>query len=196
MHPPNSFHSCACSKPVERQYIKLNIFSSVKIYCVYKQSTERSYNMRSLTRVSWLWLSCTESNLYNEAHQILKLKCFSSCLAVVFAQFHCSQVLSRERCSWSSADRRCSNYIWMISNLNAYNAVTNVRLILEVWGNLHPFTAIWLLFFLIDSEAGTRGLLGVSSKVRISKQHKSTLTRKARFGKIFWYLNIARILLH
>ena len=29
-----------------------------------------------------------------------------------------SQVLSWEwRCSWSSADRRCSNYIWVINNL-------------------------------------------------------------------------------
>ena len=41
-----------------------------------------------------------------------------------------SQVLSREcRCSWSSADRRCSNYIWVINNLMA----TKVRLILETW---------------------------------------------------------------
>ena len=33
---------------------------------------------------------------------------------------HWSQVLSREwRCSWSSADRRCSNYIWVMNNLIA-----------------------------------------------------------------------------
>ena len=32
-----------------------------------------------------------------------------------------SQTLSREwRCSWSSADRRCSNYIWVIGNFIAY----------------------------------------------------------------------------
>ena len=32
-----------------------------------------------------------------------------------------SQVLSRSlRCSWSSADRRCSNYIWVIDNFIAY----------------------------------------------------------------------------
>ena len=30
-------------------------------------------------------------------------------------------VLSREwRCSWSSADRRCSNYIWVVDNFIAY----------------------------------------------------------------------------
>ena len=34
---------------------------------------------------------------------------------------HWSQVLSWEwRCSWSSADRRCSNYIWVINNFLAY----------------------------------------------------------------------------
>ena len=34
---------------------------------------------------------------------------------------HWSHVLSWEwRCSWSSADRRCSNYIWVINNFIAY----------------------------------------------------------------------------
>ena len=42
---------------------------------------------------------------------------------------HLSQMLSREwRCSWSSADRRCSNYIWVIDNFIAFK----VRIILEV----------------------------------------------------------------
>ena len=33
---------------------------------------------------------------------------------------HWSQLFSREwrRCSWSSADRRCSIYVWVISNFN------------------------------------------------------------------------------
>ena len=40
-----------------------------------------------------------------------------SCLCPI----HQSHVLSREwRCSWSSADRRCSKYIWMISKFIAY----------------------------------------------------------------------------
>ena len=34
---------------------------------------------------------------------------------------HWSQVLNPEwRCSWSSADRRCSNYIWVMNNFFAY----------------------------------------------------------------------------
>ena len=53
--------------------------------------------------------------------KLKKLKCFSSRLAFV----HWSQVLSRQwRCSWSSADRRCSNYIWVINNFIACQGAT------------------------------------------------------------------------
>ena len=39
------------------------------------------------------------------------------CLCLI----HWSQVLSREwRCSWSSADRRCSNFIWVINKFMAH----------------------------------------------------------------------------
>ena len=38
------------------------------------------------------------------------------------------QVLSRGwRCSWSSADRRCSNYIWVINRLVVYQGATYIR---------------------------------------------------------------------
>ena len=47
-----------------------------------------------------------------------------SCLCPI----HWSQVLSQEwRCSWSSADRRCSNYIWVINNVIAYEGATYIR---------------------------------------------------------------------
>ena len=43
----------------------------------------------------------------------------SSCTCLCPIQW--SQVLSRKwRCSWSSADRRCSNYIWVINNFIAH----------------------------------------------------------------------------
>ena len=39
-----------------------------------------------------------------------------------------SQVLSWEwRCSWSSTDRRCSNYIWVINSLTAYQSASYIR---------------------------------------------------------------------
>ena len=47
-----------------------------------------------------------------------------SCLCPI----HWSRMLSWEwRCSWSSADRRCSNYIWVINNLIAYKGATYIR---------------------------------------------------------------------
>ena len=48
----------------------------------------------------------------------------SSCLCPV----HWSHVFSREwSCSWSSTDRWCSNYIWVVNNLIAYKGVTYSR---------------------------------------------------------------------
>ena len=39
-----------------------------------------------------------------------------------------SLVLSREwRCSWSSTDRRCSNYIWVIDNFIAFSGASYIR---------------------------------------------------------------------
>ena len=47
-----------------------------------------------------------------------------SCLCPIYR----SHVLSWEwRCSWSSADRRCSNYIWVINNLIAHKSVFYIR---------------------------------------------------------------------
>ena len=41
---------------------------------------------------------------------------------------HWSHVFSWEwRCSWSSADRRCSNYIWVINNFIAYWGASYIR---------------------------------------------------------------------
>ena len=62
-----------------------------------------------------------ERCIYRKSQHIPKLKFFSPRLAIVFAQTQWSQVLSREwRYSWSSADRRCSNYIWVINNFIAH----------------------------------------------------------------------------
>ena len=47
-----------------------------------------------------------------------------SCLCPI----HWSQMLSREwRCSWSSTDSRCPNYIWLIDNLIAYQGAAYIR---------------------------------------------------------------------
>ena len=50
----------------------------------------------------------------------------SSCSC--FCLIYWSKVLSKLwRCCWSSADRRCSNYIWMMNNYVAYSGVAYFR---------------------------------------------------------------------
>ena len=59
------------------------------------------------------------SDLWCKTHQIQK--CFSP-------RLYWSQVLSREwNCSWSSADRRCSNYICVINKFIAYYGARYIR---------------------------------------------------------------------
>ena len=59
----------------------------------------------------------TSNISHTKSQNLMFLVLSCSCLCPI----HWSQGLSREwRCSWSSADRRCSNYIWVINNLIAY----------------------------------------------------------------------------
>ena len=82
------------------------------------------------------------SNLQYKLHQTPNLMFLvSSCCCL--CPIHWSQVLSREwRCSWSSADSRCSNYIWVINNFTAsgatyiYNRFEGNSLALE-WCDYH-----------------------------------------------------------
>ena len=56
-------------------------------------------------------ISCTESQQLKDSCTVLRLSLPNPL----------SQMWSREwRCSWSSAARRCSNYIWVIDNVIAY----------------------------------------------------------------------------
>ena len=59
-----------------------------------------------------------------------------------------SQVLSRKWiCNWSSADRRCSIYTWVIDNFIAYKGANYIRE-LTVY-TYHEFdNQIWFLYFI------------------------------------------------
>ena len=58
---------------------------------------------------------------------------------------HWSQVLSLEcRCSWSSADRRCSNYIWVIDNFIAHKGATYIRDLTVHYVWLNQYMVIFL----------------------------------------------------
>ena len=75
------------------------------------------------------------TNFWYKAHQIPKLKCFSSRLAAVFA-IPLKPCVRREwRCSWSSADMRWSNYISVFNTFIIMPTImlTKVQLILALW---------------------------------------------------------------
>ena len=62
-----------------------------------------------------------------------------SCLCPVYW----SHVSSWEwRCSWSSADRQCSNYIWVINNLIGHKGVTYIRDLMV--GYFPGWVLLWL----------------------------------------------------
>ena len=72
-------------------------------------------------------------------HQIPKLECFVSRLAVVFVQSIGARCSSWEwRRSWSSTDRRCSSYVWVMNNLIAYWGAPYIRELtaLELFGGV------------------------------------------------------------
>ena len=80
----------------------------------------------------------------------------SSCSCLCPIQW--SQVLSREwRYSWSSADRWCSNYIWVIDNFIAHYSASYIRDL-----TVHPIssTPICLLKFILKCSSGFHYLVG------------------------------------
>ena len=78
--------------------------------------------------VHWvIFGQCTVKSLIS-AHLILDFKYLLSLFFICLCPIHWSQVLRREwRWSWSNADRRCSNYIWVIDNFIAYYGATYIR---------------------------------------------------------------------
>ena len=93
---------------------------------------ERPTAVNTLRFSGKLW--CWDRNILNNS-QISYIRCTKSenwnvsCLALQLpCPIHWSQVLSWEwRCSWSSADRRCSNYIWVINNFIAYYGASCIK---------------------------------------------------------------------
>ena len=64
-------------------------------------------------------ISCTKSHNLN--YSVLSWGCL--------CPIHWSLVLSKKkwRCSWNSADRQCSSYIWVVKNFIPYKGVTYIR---------------------------------------------------------------------
>ena len=83
----------------------------------YAGITWASWHHKSPTTRRFSSYRKTFSISHTKSQSLMFLVSSRSCLRSI----HWSQVLSWEwRCCWSSADRRCSNYIWVINNFIAY----------------------------------------------------------------------------
>ena len=62
-----------------------------------------------------------------------------------------SQMLSREwRCSWSSANRRCSNYVWVIDNFIAHWGAPYIRDLTAVTNQHYAYSSPLLMSNVLD----------------------------------------------
>ena len=106
--------------------IKIQNFSSMKIYLKLSSAKLRTFCpgklvLFGLLRVRWdvvfLILPKTSSTSRTKSKSLNV-----SCILVQLFSLNPLKpgVKLRMRCSWSSADRRCSNYIWVINNFIAY----------------------------------------------------------------------------
>ena len=114
--------SCCQSKRVESRG-ELNCLKINKWF-MHPCSKCRSWHKEKKSKCSLLYYHKTSGISRTKYHILNVLVASCSCLR----PFQWSQLLSWEwRCSWSSADRRCSNYIWVINNFIAYQGATYIR---------------------------------------------------------------------
>ena len=98
------------------------------------------------------WPLKRQLGYYVKYRQISKIRrtksqtLFVYCLVLqLFLLSHWSQVWSPEwRCNWSSANRRCSNYIWVINYFIAYYSASYIR---GLWYVVCPRVSIMLTIF-------------------------------------------------
>ena len=96
---------------------------------------------------------------HNSNIRHIKSENLSDCLLVLQLPWvDWSQVLSWEwRCSWSSADRQCSNYIWVINNFITNSDVSYIRdLTVCYFPNVLGHTCVFSDRFWTRSQTETR----------------------------------------
>ena len=103
---------------------------------LYIEAANRCTNFRRLA--ANLWGQFRVKSEYRQVSNIRRTKSQHLKYSLLSCDFLCqipwSQMLSREwRCSWSSANRQCSNYIWVIDNFIAYQGETYIRGFTVIW---------------------------------------------------------------
>ena len=110
------FYTCCVNSPNKQRY-----FLSISHIPEYRKNT----NCTKAISVAVI-ISTVKSLLYVPPNHKTKMLLVSSCSSLCVIYW--IQVLSREwRCSWNSADRRCSNYIWVMNNFIDSSGATYIR---------------------------------------------------------------------
>ena len=125
------FLSCKAFIPLLFQGIFLKLFAALEIKHPMHHFSDHisslSCGIKNILDIGWNIVTSVEGhcNIYHETSNICapnlntKLFLVSSCSCICL--IHWIRVLSREwRCSWSAANRQCSNYIWVISKFISY----------------------------------------------------------------------------
>ena len=98
-----------------------------------------------------------------------------SCLCAIYL----SRVLSRDRrCSWSSADRRCSDYIRVINNLIAYLSASYFRDLTVRSNDIHLMA--------ISQEIPQPSVTKISLRITFLKLHSNELMWKIMQQNVAW----------
>ena len=111
---------------------------------VFEQSATRHDFTISLQLDALRYLAGICHQTYHWRGTKLKNLNVSRLVLQLFCPNHWSQVFSREwRCSCSSADRRCCDYIWVINNFIAYQSAPYIRglTIFGIWHTIRIWTS-------------------------------------------------------
>ena len=95
-------------------------FTARKIYVHQKQNVHFKNAVKNIPyhQISNIWRTKSQSlNVYRLVLQLSLPSLLKPCVPV------------HQECSWSSAYRRCSNYIWLINNLIAHKGVAYIRVL-------------------------------------------------------------------
>ena len=107
-------------------HLKANNQSSTEDCCIGRTKTHFLFIVCGVNDMNYRKIRNISRNHNTSPNHKIQRILVSLCSC--YCPIHWSNVLSSElRCSWSSADRRSSSYIWVINNFIAYSGATCIR---------------------------------------------------------------------
>ena len=124
---------CFSSRPTHYNDVIMGMIASqiTSLMIVYSTVYSDADHRKHQSSISLAFVRKIHRGPVNSPHRwpvTQKMFPFDDVIMWWFCPIQWSQVLSQEwRCSWSSTDRRCSNYIRVINSFSAYKGATHIR---------------------------------------------------------------------